>query len=135
MASTSEVSTAVSRAQKTNIVHNVETQPNRVESVLNGSVWYHRKGFAFCCLACLATTQYGKSNGFTFSRCELLNRLISLLIGMDYGLIGGLQAMPGFLEVFGYKDPSLPIGWGIDGTVQQLINSLMTAGKSLLPLP
>lgn len=39
--------------------------------------------------------------------------------------------MPGFLAVFGYKDPTLPSGYGIDSTVQQLINSLMTAGAFL----
>jgi sugar porter (SP) family MFS transporter len=47
---------------------------------------------------------------------------------MDYGLISGLQAMPGFLAVFGYKDPSLAGGYGISSLVQQLINSLMTVG-------
>jgi MFS transporter, SP family, sugar:H+ symporter len=36
--------------------------------------------------------------------------------------------MPGFLEVFGYPDPSSPNGYGISSTVQQLITSLMTLG-------
>ena len=63
--------------------------------------------------------------------------------GLDYGLIGGIfpilmtgidtcllgfQAMPGFLEVFGYKDPTSSIGYNINPTVQQLIASLMTLG-------
>lgn len=39
--------------------------------------------------------------------------------------------MPGFLAVFGYEDPTLPSGYGIGSTVQQLINSLMTAGAFL----
>lgn len=39
--------------------------------------------------------------------------------------------MPGFLAVFGYKDPTQAIGYGIDPTVQQLINSLMTLGAFL----
>ncbi|PSK37285.1 hypothetical protein B9Z65_2027 [Elsinoe australis] len=48
--------------------------------------------------------------------------------GIDFGVIGGLQAMPGFLEVFGYRDPDVPGGWNIDPTRQQLISSLMTLG-------
>src|SRR5271156_332751 len=36
--------------------------------------------------------------------------------------------MPGFLQVFGYVDPSSPIGYNISPTVQQLISSLMTLG-------
>lgn len=34
--------------------------------------------------------------------------------GFDSAAIGALQAMPGFLAVFGYKDPSNPIGYNID---------------------
>ncbi|KAK5113756.1 hypothetical protein LTR85_010773 [Meristemomyces frigidus] len=37
--------------------------------------------------------------------------------------------MPGFLKVFGYADPSSPLGYGIDTTVQQLITSLLTLGS------
>ncbi|KAK5233624.1 hypothetical protein LTR47_005247 [Exophiala xenobiotica] len=107
MGSTAEVTaTPTAPAQKSTVEQNVETQHFEVSPVAQGSLWHHRKGFGIACLACLATTQYG----------------------MDYGLIGGLQAMPGFLKVFGYKDPTSPIGWGIDSTVQQLINSLMTVG-------
>ncbi|KAF4548218.1 Sugar (and other) transporter-like protein 7 [Elsinoe fawcettii] len=39
-----------------------------------------------------------------------------------------LQAMPGFLEVFGYRDENVPGGWNISPTRQQLISSLMTLG-------
>ncbi|KAK6384203.1 hypothetical protein LTR65_009775 [Meristemomyces frigidus] len=48
--------------------------------------------------------------------------------GVDFGLIGGIQAMIGFLRVFGYADPELPIGWNITPGRQQLISSLMTLG-------
>ncbi|KAI1493682.1 general substrate transporter [Biscogniauxia mediterranea] len=48
--------------------------------------------------------------------------------GVDFGLIGGLQAMPGFLEVFGHRAPNTAIGWNITTVRQQLISSLMTLG-------
>ena len=34
--------------------------------------------------------------------------------GIDTAAVGGLQAMPGFLMVFGYEDPKSPLGYGID---------------------
>jgi len=34
--------------------------------------------------------------------------------GFDSAAVGALQAMPGFLKVFGYPDPSSPLGYGID---------------------
>lgn len=48
--------------------------------------------------------------------------------GLDSTLIGGLQAMPVFLEVFGHKDSSTTIGYNISTQRQQLITSLMTLG-------
>ncbi|KAM7215349.1 General substrate transporter [Rhypophila decipiens] len=48
--------------------------------------------------------------------------------GVDFGLIGGLQAMPGFLQVFGHRAPHTPLGWNLDTMRQQLISSLMTLG-------
>lgn len=48
--------------------------------------------------------------------------------GIDFGLIGGLQAMKGFLEVFGHEAPNTPIGWNLSHKRQQLISSLMTLG-------
>ena len=33
--------------------------------------------------------------------------------GFDNSAISGLQAMPGFLAVFGYPAPELPLGWNI----------------------
>ncbi|KAF2787544.1 MFS monosaccharide transporter-like protein [Melanomma pulvis-pyrius CBS 109.77] len=67
-------------------------------------------------------------------KCLLACTLVSMSpfqYGIDFGLIGGLQAMPGFLEVFGYPDPNNPanpIGWNISPGRQQLISSLMTLG-------
>ncbi|KAF2092639.1 MFS transporter [Rhizodiscina lignyota] len=64
-------------------------------------------------------------------KCLLACTLISMSpfqYGVDFGIIGGLQAMIGFLEVFGEKDPSSPIGWNISSGKQQLISSLMTLG-------
>ncbi|KZT51696.1 MFS monosaccharide transporter-like protein [Calocera cornea HHB12733] len=51
--------------------------------------------------------------------------------GVDFGLIGGLQAMNGFLQIFGYADPLAPNGWNLTPEVQQLISSLMTLGACL----
>src|ERR1700738_2394962 len=38
------------------------------------------------------------------------------------------EAMTGFLQVYGYPDPTLPAGYGIDTTFQQLITSLLQMG-------
>ncbi|KAI0010456.1 general substrate transporter [Xylariaceae sp. FL0662B] len=48
--------------------------------------------------------------------------------GVDFGLIGGLQAMPGFLMIYGHEAPNTTIGWNISTVRQQLISSLMTLG-------
>ena len=47
---------------------------------------------------------------------------------LDFSLIGGFQAMVGFLEVFGVPDPASPAGYNLTVLVQQLISSLMTLG-------
>lgn len=66
--------------------------------------------------------------------------------GFDLAAVGSLQAMAGFLKVFGYPDPSSDTGYGIDvsayllnhltnndtisqSRVQQLITSLLTLGS------
>jgi hypothetical protein len=36
--------------------------------------------------------------------------------GIDTAAVGGPQAMPGFLMVFGYEDPGSPLGYGIDAS-------------------
>ncbi|KAI0542565.1 MFS monosaccharide transporter-like protein [Xylaria digitata] len=54
--------------------------------------------------------------------------LSSFQYGLDFGIIGGLQAMIGFLQVFGERAPSTPLGWNINAERQQLISSLMILG-------
>ncbi|KAI0905462.1 MFS monosaccharide transporter-like protein [Ustulina deusta] len=54
--------------------------------------------------------------------------LSSFQYGLDFGIIGGLQAMIGFLETFGERAPSTPLGWNINAERQQLISSLMILG-------
>lgn len=76
------------------------------------SLWTNRKCFLICCAVATANMQYG----------------------FDSAAIGALQAMPGFLKVFGYEDPLSPLGYGIDSTVQQLITSLLTLGSFLSSL-
>ncbi|KAK7954086.1 hypothetical protein PG996_014972 [Apiospora saccharicola] len=66
-------------------------------------------------------------------RCFLACGLIILSpfqYGIDFGMIGGLQAMPGFLKVYGYRVDTkvAKIGWNISTERQQLISSLMTLG-------
>ncbi|KAI0880607.1 general substrate transporter [Annulohypoxylon maeteangense] len=65
----------------------------------------HRKCLAICFVVTVSSFQYG----------------------LDYALVGGFMAMPGFLKVFGYYDEATS-KWAIDPTVQQLISSLMTIG-------
>lgn len=65
----------------------------------------HKKCIAICCIVTISSFQYG----------------------LDYALVGGFMAMPGFLKVFGYYDHTSN-KWAIDPTVQQLISSLMTIG-------
>lgn len=54
--------------------------------------------------------------------------LSSFQYGLDFGIIGGLQAMIGFLQIFGQRAPSTPLGWNINPERQQLISSLMILG-------
>ncbi|KUI59800.1 General alpha-glucoside permease [Cytospora mali] len=48
--------------------------------------------------------------------------------------MASLQAMPGFLAVFGYPDPDATGEYAIDATFQQLISSLLTLGAFLSSL-
>lgn len=67
-------------------------------------------------------------------KCALACILVSLCpfqYGLDFGLIQGIQAMIGFMKVFGYREPLSPTGWNIRTEVQQLIGSLMTLGAFL----
>ncbi|RYP62696.1 hypothetical protein DL769_007203 [Monosporascus sp. CRB-8-3] len=64
-------------------------------------------------------------------RCFLACGLIILSpfqYGIDFGLIGGLQAMPGFLKVYGHEASGSAIGWNLSPVRQQLITSLMSLG-------
>ncbi|KAI1453221.1 general substrate transporter [Annulohypoxylon moriforme] len=62
-----------------------------------------------------------------FMACGLMV-LSPFQYGIDFGLIGGLQAMPGFLKIYGHPAPDTTIGWNISTVRQQLITSLMTLG-------
>jgi len=62
-----------------------------------------------CVLICL---------GIALSNCQY---------GLDAAIIGGFQAMPGFLRVFGYYDEKIH-AWNIDTQPQQLIASCMNIG-------
>ncbi|RYP82355.1 hypothetical protein DL770_005614 [Monosporascus sp. CRB-9-2] len=55
--------------------------------------------------------------------------LSSFQYGLDFGIIGGLQAMVPFLQVYGYEDPTVPVGYNISSERQQLISSLMVLGS------
>lgn len=59
---------------------------------------------------------------------SLLVSLASFQYGLDLSSINGAQAIKGFLQVFGYPDAKLPIGYGIDPSFQQAITSMMQVG-------
>jgi hypothetical protein len=73
------------------------------------SLWENRKCFLIMAFVATSAFQYG----------------------LDYGMVGGLQAMKGFLEVFGEPNPRSPIGWNLSTVVQQLIASFMIVGAFL----
>ncbi|KAK8080887.1 maltose permease [Apiospora hydei] len=54
--------------------------------------------------------------------------LSSFQYGLDFGVIGGLQAMVGFLKVFGTPPTEELPKWNISSERQQLISSLMVLG-------
>ncbi|KAK5653410.1 hypothetical protein OQA88_8895 [Cercophora sp. LCS_1] len=54
--------------------------------------------------------------------------------GLDSGVVGTLQAMPGFLAVFGYPNEFIPGGWGLNSTFQQLISSFPILGAFISSL-
>jgi hypothetical protein len=56
------------------------------------SLWKNRQCLLICCIVSSASLQYG----------------------FDSVAVGALQAMPGFLKVFGYPDPNNPLGYGIN---------------------
>lgn len=62
------------------------------------SLWANRKCLFICVIVSMANMQYG----------------------LDSAIIASLQAMPGFLKVFGYEDPTAPSGYGIN--VSEVLN-------------
>jgi MFS family permease len=82
------------------------------------TLWQSRKVLLCCALISLCNGQYGI--------VPLSDWLIS---GFDTATIGGLQAMPGFLAVYGFHDPKSVTGYIITTKVQQLIASLLTVGS------
>lgn len=58
------------------------------------SLWANRKCLLICATVAIANMQYG----------------------LDSAAIGSLQAMPGFLAVFGYRDPSQATGYAIEAS-------------------
>ncbi|KAL4805907.1 general substrate transporter [Aspergillus unguis] len=78
-----------------------------MDSITSTTLWQNRKCLFLCSLVSMANLQYG----------------------FDLAAIGSLQAMPGFLKVFGYEDPAAEGGYAINSTVQQLITSLLTLGS------
>jgi MFS family permease len=78
-----------------------------VKSTRESSLWENKKVLFCCAFIALANAFYG----------------------FDTASIGGLQAMPGFLQVYGYRNPHAAIGYSITTHVQQLIASLLTVGS------
>ncbi|KAK3367616.1 general substrate transporter [Podospora didyma] len=73
------------------------------------SLWANRKCLLICSVVAIANMQYG----------------------LDSACLASLQAMPGFLMVFGHKDAKAQGGYAIDTTFQQLIGSFLTLGAFL----
>lgn len=69
------------------------------------------------CLRFQTMTSIDKSTLWANRKCLLICSAVamaSMQYGIDTAAVGGLQAMPGFLMVFGYEDPTSPLGYGID---------------------
>ena len=49
--------------------------------------------------------------------------MANMQYGFDLAAVGSLQAMPGFLKVFGYPDSSSDTGYGIDVSLLQRSNA------------
>lgn len=85
----------VSSAQESYVHRSMSSNtPVMADSTINRtqtSTWAKQKCLIACCIVAIANMQYG----------------------FDSAAIAGLQAMPGFLKVFGYEDPESPIGYNI----------------------
>lgn len=73
-------------------------------------------------------SQFGFKEHWKVLAAMSLVSLSTFQYGLDFGIIGGLQAMVGFLKVFGEPAPDTPIGYNLSAERQQLISSLMTLG-------
>ncbi|KAB5585104.1 general substrate transporter [Coniochaeta sp. 2T2.1] len=71
---------------------------------------------------------YGLREHWKVLAMMTLVSLSTFQYGLDFGIIGGLQAMVGFLKVFGEPAPETPLGYNLSAERQQLISSLMTLG-------
>ncbi|KAF9771390.1 hypothetical protein IL306_010972 [Fusarium sp. DS 682] len=83
----------------------MESQQPSARGQLN-SLWSEKRLIAICFFIALAQFQYG----------------------YDSAAVSGFQSMPGFLIVFGYVDPTNPIGYNITTKVQTLLQSLISLG-------
>jgi hypothetical protein len=62
-------------------------------------------------------TSLDKSTLYENRKCLLVCSAVaiaSMQYGIDTAAVGGLQAMPGFLMVFGHEDATSPLGYGVD---------------------
>lgn len=65
------------------------------------SLWANKKCLLICSIVSIANMQYG----------------------LDSAAVGGLQAMPGFLVVFGYPDPTAAGGYAIEVSLTRKANA------------
>ncbi|KAK4223510.1 putative high-affinity glucose transporter [Podospora fimiseda] len=82
----------------------------------------------------VTTTLTHRSRFASEKRIILICFLIALgqfQYGYDSAAIAGFQSMPAFLRIYGYVDPTNPIGLNISTDVQRLIQSLMNVGGFL----
>lgn len=56
--------------------------------------------------------------------CAIVS-IANMQYGIDTAAVGGLQAMPGFLMVFGFEDPTSPFGYGIDVSESIIVEYLV----------
>lgn len=83
-------------------------------AIEESTLWANRKCLLICSAVAVASMQYG----------------------IDTAAVGGLQAMPGFLMVFGYENPTIPLGYGIDVSsfkeISMYVHQDLTRRNSLL---
>ena len=63
--------------------------------------------------------------------CVLICLAVSMAncqYGYDTASVGGFQAMVGFLQIFGHRNPESGTGWSIRTQTQQLMTSFISVG-------